>query len=625
MLTQHKLVLRINRLYLYISQSTWHIMKRRVLLVPIVLMLATHAFMAQVAPDCAGAIPICSNTPVNGGTQGFGTDDFYGETSSGCLEQTLSGAIESNSAWYHFRTGASGQLGFNIAADSSEDWDFALYRSGDCGNLGTPVRCNFFDNSSQEVYTGVGEPPGGNGGSVLYDDWLQVSAGEDYYLLINNFSNTNSGFSIQFTGQIFQTNPGDALDCSIISNLLGPPVSACDTDIITLDATTPNALAYNWYADDGSGFQLLPGNSGPILLATQPALYRVEVVTPSETIYSDVQVGFSPAPTTYPVTDVSICAQNGNFDLRTKDSEALGSQDPGLYAVSYHHSAGDAQAGLNPLPVNYPLLPGSETIFVRTVSVANPYCYDSSRQFNLSVAEPPLLDFPVSVAICEDSGAVTIGDTTPDPDYAYAWDNGAQTAAITITASGTYTVEVTNSQGGAQCSETLAIQVELSVSPVIGNIIITDLRESNTVEVQAAVAGNFEYRLNNGPSQESNMFTDVPAGLHTITVSDPRGCGAVQEDILVMGYPKFFTPNGDGSNDLWQIQGIEMLNNPQVFIYDRFGKLISQLDSRNPGWDGTFKGLEMPSSDYWFRLTYTDSTGQDVEARYLSSHFSLKR
>jgi len=92
-----------------------------------------------------------------------------------------------------------------------------------------------------------------------------------------------------------------------------------------------------------------------------------------------------------------------------------------------------------------------------------------------------------------------------------------------------------------------------------------------------------------------------------------------------MGYPKFFTPNGDGSNDLWQIQGIEMLNNPQVFIYDRFGKLISQLDSRNPGWDGTFKGLEMPSSDYWFRLTYTDSTGQDVEARYLSSHFSLKR
>ncbi len=600
-------------------------MKSRVSLVFIILMLATHFFRAQVSPDCLGAIPICNNTPINGGTQGFGVDDFYGDNSSGCLEQTLGGAIESNSAWYRFRTAASGELGFNIAADSSEDWDFALYRAGDCGNLGIPVRCNFFDNSGQEVYTGVGEPPGGNNGSVLYEDWLQVNAGEDYYLLINNFSNTNSGFSIQFTGQIFQSNPYDALDCSIISNLLGPPVSACDTDIITLDATTPNALTYSWYRDDGSGFQLLPGNDGPVIQATQSSVYRVEVVTPSETIYSDVQVGFSPAPTTFALTDESICALSGYLDLRIKDSEALGNQNPGLYAVSYHHSSGDAHAGLNPLPVNYPLVTGSETIFVRTVSVANPHCYDSSRQFNLSVAEPPVLDFPVLVALCEDSAEVTIGDTTPNPDYTYTWDNGEHTPAITVTEGGLYTLTLTNIQGGPQCSETIGVQVVLSLNPVIGDIIITDLQASNSVEVLSAVAGNFEYRLNSGPYQESNQFTNVPAGLHTVTIRDPGGCGEVRENILMTGYPKFFTPNGDGNNDLWHIQGIQLLNAPQVYIYDRFGKLVSQLNAQSPGWDGTFKGKEMPSADYWFRLSYADSAGQAAVARHLSSHFSLKR
>lgn len=600
-------------------------MKGRVLLGFIILMLATHAFRGQVSPDCPGAIPICSNTPVNGGTQGLGVDDFYGDTASGCLEPTLGGAIESNSAWYRFRTAVSGELGFNIAADSSEDWDFALYRATDCGNLGAPVRCNFFDNSGQEVFTGVGEPPGGSSGSVLYEDWLQVNAGEDYYLLINNFSNTNSGFSIQFTGQIFQSNPNDALDCSIISNLLGPPVSACDTDIITLDATTPNALIYNWYRDDGSGFQLLTGNAGPAIHVTQSGVYRVEVDTPSETIYSDVQVGFSPAPTTFPLTDETICAQSGYLDLRTKDSEALGDQEPGLYAVSYHHSSGEAQAGLNPLQVNYPLLPGSKTIFVRTVSVANPHCYDSSRQFNLSVAEPPVLDFPVVVAICEDSGAVTIGDVSPDPHYNYTWNNGEQSPAITVSESGLYTVTVTNSQGGPQCAETLSVQVELSLSPVIGDIIITDLQSNNSVEVQAAVAGKFEYRLNNGPFQVSNKFINVPAGLHTLTVRDPGGCGEVQENILVTGYPRFFTPNGDGNNDLWHIQGIQLLNAPEVYIYDRFGKLVSQLNAQSPGWDGNFKGKEMPSADYWFRLSYADSAGQAAVARHLSSHFSLKR
>ncbi|WP_337251631.1 hypothetical protein [Maribacter halichondriae] len=99
---------------------------------------------AQVAPDCSNAIPICNNTPVNGGTNSFGIDDFNGSTRSGCLEEALSGIIESNSAWYRFRTAESGQLGFNIGIDKKEDWDFALYKSDDCNNLGEPVRCNFF-------------------------------------------------------------------------------------------------------------------------------------------------------------------------------------------------------------------------------------------------------------------------------------------------------------------------------------------------------------------------------------------------------------------------------------------------------------------------------------------------
>ena len=89
---------------------------------------------AQISPDCGTAVPICSNTPVNGGTSGYGADDFGGATETGCLETSLSGYIESNSAWYRFRTGAAGQLGFNISFDPTEDWDFALYRASDCGD-----------------------------------------------------------------------------------------------------------------------------------------------------------------------------------------------------------------------------------------------------------------------------------------------------------------------------------------------------------------------------------------------------------------------------------------------------------------------------------------------------------
>jgi len=157
----------------------------------LLLLIFWQTAEAQVVQDCVDAIPICSNTPINGGTNGFGVDDFNGAPSSGCLEQTTTGAIESNSAWYRFRTAEAGQLGFNIGHNSNEDWDFALYRASDCSYLGEPIRCNFFDNSENTSFIGVGVDPTGDEDSVHYEDWLQVEAGEDYYLFINNFSNIN--------------------------------------------------------------------------------------------------------------------------------------------------------------------------------------------------------------------------------------------------------------------------------------------------------------------------------------------------------------------------------------------------------------------------------------------------
>src|SRR5690606_17238741 len=114
-------------------------------------------------------------------------------------------------------------------------------------------------------------------------------------------------------------------------------------------------------------------------------------------------------------------------------------------------------------------------------------------------------------------------------------------------------------------------------------------------------------------------------GFHIVRIYDPNGCGAVSESITVVGFPKFFTPNGDGQNDLWRIRGIERLTEPEIFIFDRFGKLVGQLLSADAGWDGTYLGVELPASDYWFRLTYLDTQGQRVPARYIANHFSLKR
>ena len=94
----------------------------------------------------------------------------------------------------------------------------------------------------------------------------------------------------------------------------------------------------------------------------------------------------------------------------------------------------------------------------------------------------------------------------------------------------------------------------------------------------------------------------------------------VKKIIAITGVPKYFTPNGDGYNDFWNVKGINNEFNPNtiIYIFDRYGKLIKQVLATGQGWDGTFAGQPMPSDDYWYTVKLQDG-------REIKGHFSLKR
>ena len=161
-------------------------------------------------------------------------------------------------------------------------------------------------------------------------------------------------------------------------------------------------------------------------------------------------------------------------------------------------------------------------------------------------------------------------------------------------------------------------------------IIVEDLRDNpevNTydIEIVTLTNGDYEYAINGGDFQDDPIFLDVPPGLNTVIINDKNGCGMVEEQFLVVGYPKFFSPNGDGIHDEWQILGISELTNPDIFIFDRYGKLLKQIDENSPGWDGTFNGRALPSSDYWFKLEYDRNDQGVVVASTTRKHFTLLR
>jgi gliding motility-associated-like protein len=121
--------------------------------------------------------------------------------------------------------------------------------------------------------------------------------------------------------------------------------------------------------------------------------------------------------------------------------------------------------------------------------------------------------------------------------------------------------------------------------------------------------------------QSSPIFTSLPNGSYTIYVRDIQGCGLlITNTIQTITYPNYFTPNGDGYNDFWNINLPENYNG-LISIFDRYGKLIKQISPSSIGWDGTFNGELLPSTDYWFKVKYLE----DNINKEFKSHFTLKR
>ena len=265
-------------------------------------------------------------------------------------------------------------------------------------------------------------------------------------------------------------------------------------------------------------------------------------------------------------------------------------------------------------------------------------CGPFFNEFGELIDLRPEIDFPDEFAFCSNELPLSLSSTDPADGYRwYQIDNFgnedliSDTAEVLIESTGSYRYEAYNilTQSGAsiECVAEQPFEVIISAPATITNVSLSELPNGTRIEVEAEGPGNYEYALNNidGPYQDSNVFETSAEFLYTIYVRDKNGCGIseeiVEQDLTLQGFPKFFTPNGDGINDFWQFILPEALTeNPLevIYIFDRYGKLLVQIDPFSQGWDGNFNGGPLPSSDYWFRARL-------INAREVNGHFALKR
>ena len=283
-----------------------------------------------------------------------------------------------------------------------------------------------------------------------------------------------------------------------------------------------------------------------------------------------------------------------------------------------------------------PFVTATQTV---TFTVENPLNTNCIITDEIDFVVNPLPEFTVDddTIVCLNLPAIPIGVTSSEAEYTYSWVhedlNGNSSPfpstedTIFVGVGGTYYVTATTTDG-TNCSRTLSINVEESIIATItlDDITVKDLTNDNnntiTIDPTNLGIGDYEYAIDDpsGPYQDEPFFEQVRPGIHTIYVRDKNNCGIAQIDVSVIGYKKFFTPNNDGIHDTWRILGIreDFQPNSKVYIFDRYGKLLKELDPVGEGWDGTFIGRPMPQSDYWFRVFLEDG-------REFKGHFSLIR
>jgi len=323
------------------------------------------------------------------------------------------------------------------------------------------------------------------------------------------------------------------------------------------------------------------------------------------------------------------------FDLTSQDLLVLDGQDPSQYMVSYYDSQAEADLGVNTLINDFVNTQSPQVIYSRVESVmaTSTSCY-AVTNLTLRVNLLPEFNLDDNYMLCVNTNGTEVVNPPlletglSEPEFSFEWRfndaiiNGATNSSYLVDEPGSYSVSVTNNLTGCMVASSTTVN-ESSPPNISARIVSQIFSDSNVIEVDATGGGIYEYSLDNGAWQESNVFEDVSTGEHTIMVRDVNGCGFAVSLIMVIDYPKYFTPNGDGYHDTWNIVGIDSYPNAKIFIYDRFGKLIKQLSPLGVGWDGTFNGYNLPPNDYWFTVEYIEQN--DGVLKTFSAYFTLKR
>lgn len=487
-----------------------------------------------------------------------------------------------------------------------------------CENGGIPINVRFeiWDETDSNL---LKEGNTGNIPSLNSPEWeqyaltFQTEPGQEAVIL-KMFNNGEGGCGNDLAiDDIIFRSCGDLTTVTSENGINRLDVCAEDAPVsLSLEATPDfsvyNSHAYQWQeSNDNENWSDIPGENDEVyntsaLNATR--YFRVKVAEDPVNLNTNLCSSVSEIFTVNILETPNPPEGDGNVSI-CSDEEI-----PELSVeVEENETANWYDAGNNLIAENTDsYLPESEGVYYVEAINEGFECEPSSRiVINFIINESPQVDDEV-LQLCNGGNLILNAGLAR---VTYEWSTGETTEEIEIDTPGNYSVILTTAEGCSTAKNFEVNQVDIAaienVNSDLRNIIVTPANE-----------GDFEYSLDGNSYQTSNIFTAVPGGIYTIYMRDLSTCNTITREFPHIVIPKFITPNGDGYNDTFSINGLEYFPSSEIRIFDRYGKLLKAGAGETFTWNGTLESRALPSNDYWYHII--------IEGfKTLKGSFSLKR
>jgi gliding motility-associated-like protein len=201
--------------------------------------------------------------------------------------------------------------------------------------------------------------------------------------------------------------------------------------------------------------------------------------------------------------------------------------------------------------------------------------------------------------------------TIADPDTFFTW--------LSNLLPGSYVFSWRVSNGNCPADSDA---VRIDVYDVQPNGVIDSLRpdsgQSNGNIIVAVPSGGiapYSYSIDGLNFQSNSTFDSLAAGTYQILLMDNSGCidsFLITLDAILpivppppkdtIKVPTGFSPNADGTNDTWEIPGIDAFPNAQIEVYNIWGGLVFKSVGVYIPWNGQRNGQDLPAANYYFIL-----------------------